>query len=196
MSENILIMQEPKRPLGMHAKKFALWLFIVSIIMLFAALTSAYLVRRGEGNWLEFPMPISLWINSGIILLSSATMHWAYLSAKKNELHKLKLALLITTLLGTAFLVGQVIAWGDLVEMKVFFAGNQSNPSGSFVYVLTGLHAFHLISGVIFLVIVLISSFNYKIHSKNLVQIEMCATYWHFLDFLWIYLFFFLLLNH
>lgn len=119
-------------------------------------------------------------------------MHWAYLAAKKDNLESTKLAISITTVLGLAFLVGQYVAWGDLVERNVYFVGN---PSGSFVYVLSGLHGLHIVGGVIFLLIVLVATFRFKVHSKNLSQIEMCATYWHFLDGLWLYLFVFLLLN-
>lgn len=179
----------------MHPHKFALWLFIVSIVMLFAAFTSAYIVRQSEGNWLIFDFPKLLWTNSLILIASSATMHWAYLSAKINNFLNLKIAIGLTTILGIAFLVGQVYAWGDLVENKVFFAGSQANPSGSFFYVLTGMHGFHLITGIIFLLIVFILVFRNKIHSGNLNSLEMCATYWHFLDILWLYLFGFLLLN-
>ncbi|HEX8549692.1 MAG TPA: cytochrome c oxidase subunit 3 [Cytophagaceae bacterium] len=196
MAQTSLLIEEPQRPMAMHPKKFALWLFIVTVIMIFAALTSAYIVRKADGNWLEFPLPTILWINSGIILLSSATIQWAYISAKRNEFANLKLALIITSFLGIAFLVGHFEAWKDLVNMKVFFGGSTSNPSGSFLYVITGVHAVHLISGIIFLLVALFSSFNFKIHSKNMDQLEMCATYWHFLDFLWIYLFSFLLLNN
>ncbi len=103
-----------------------------------------------------------------------------------------KLAISITTILGIAFLVGQVMAWGDLVKESVHFVGN---PSGSFVYVLSGLHMLHIIGGLVFLLIVLVATFRFKVHSKNMSQIEMCATYWHFLDGLWVYLFVFLLLN-
>lgn len=193
---NINISHEPQTTLGMHPKKFAMWLFIVSIVMLFAALTSAYIVRRAEGNWLEFEMPPIFWINTCILLLSSVSMQWAYSAAKKDNLEILKIAIGITTLLGISFLVGQYWSWGELVKSKVFFGGSTSNPAGSFLYVLTGLHAFHLISGVIFLIIVLRATFTYKVHSKRLTQIEMCATYWHFLDILWVYLFIFLLFNH
>jgi cytochrome c oxidase subunit 3 len=188
--------EEPQKPLSMHPKKFALWLFIVTIIMLFAAFTSAYIVRKGDGNWLEVTLPSALWFNSAIILLSSITMHLAYLSARKNNLVRVELFLTITTLLGVAFLAGQVVAWKDLVEMNVFFGGATSNPAGSFIYVLTGVHGFHLISGIVFLLIVLFAAFRYKVHSKDMILIEMCATYWHFLDFLWIYLFVFLLINN
>ncbi len=189
-------MEQPKRPMAMNPQKFALWLFIVSIVMIFAAMTSAYIVRRAEGNWLEVEIPLIMYISTGVILLSSITMHWAYLSAKRDNLQPLKTALLLTTLLGIIFIVTQFKSWETLKEAGVFFGGELSNPGGSFVYVLTGLHGFHLISGVVFLFVVLISAFGYKVHSKNLNLIEMSATYWHFLDALWIYLFVFLLLNH
>lgn len=192
LNRELDIMQEPERPLSMHPQKFALWLFLGSIVMLFAAFTSAYIVRRGEGNWLDFDLPVLFNYTSVIIILSSITMQWAYVAAKKDNLDTLKIMLFITTILGTAFLAGQWYAWADLVSMDVYFVGN---PSGTFIYVLTGVHGLHLISGVIFLIIVLISSFRYKVHSKNLVRLEMCATYWHFLGALWLYLFFFLSYN-
>ena len=190
--ETTPVAEEPKLTLSMHPKKFALWLFLVTVMMIFAAFTSAYIVRQSEGNWLEFDLPQSFWITSVIILLSSITMHWAYYSAKRDQIRNVKVAMGITVVLGVAFLVGQFVVWGDLVDMNVFFVGN---PAGSFVYVLSGLHAAHLISGVIVLLITLVSAIRYKIHAKRMDQIEMCATYWHFLDGLWLYLFVFLLLN-
>lgn len=183
------------QPLSMHPKKFALWLFIISIVMIFAAMTSAYIVRQGEGNWLDFDLPGIFWVNTAIIFLSSVTMHLAYKAAKKDNINALKIAMAVTTALGIAFLIGQYQSWSELVAQNVVFS-DPGTPAGSFVYVFTGLHGFHLISGVIFLIIVLISAFRYKVHSRNMVQIEMCATYWHFLDGLWIYLFLFLLMNH
>ncbi len=191
-----LLAEEPQPTLSMHPQKFMLWLFIVSSVMIFAAFTSAYLVRQAEGNWLEFELPSIFWFNSAVLLVSSITMHWAYLSAKKDNLAALKLAITITFVLGLTFLIGQWLGWKQLVNINVYFGGNTSNPSGSFLYVLTGVHAAHLISGVIVLLFALIAAFRYQIHAKRMVQIEMCTTYWHFLDVLWLYLFVFLLLNH
>lgn len=192
MATEIRIVEEADKPLAMHPKKFALWIFIASVIMIFAALTSAYIVRQSDGNWMMFDLPNTFWVTSAIILISSGTMHWAYLAAKKDNLEVTKIAISITSVLGLAFLVGQYIAWGDLVKRNVYFVGN---PSGSFVYVLSGLHGMHIIGGVVFLLIVLVATFRYKVHSRSLAQMEMCATYWHFLDGLWLYLFVFLLLN-
>jgi cytochrome c oxidase subunit 3 len=196
MAAEFKIVEEARKPIGMNPKKFALWLFMVSVIMIFGALTSAYIVRQAAGNWLDFEMPPMFWINTAVILLSSFTMHWAYLSVKRDNLEMSKVAISITVILGLAFLVGQILAWSQLVNKGVYLVGREgSGVSGSFLYVISGLHGVHVISGVIFLMVVLVSVFKFKVHSKNLAQIEMCATYWHFLDALWLYLFVFLLLN-
>lgn len=193
MEEKFAYIEGAEQPIAMHPKKFALWLFIVSVVMIFASLTSAYIVRQSEGNWLEFDLPVIFWYSSVVIVLSSVTLHYAYIAAKKDELSKIRLGMILTSILGLIFLVAQWYSWVALVDRDVFFVGN---PAGSFLYVFTGLHAIHLISGVIFLIIVLISSFRYKVHSKNMNAMEMCVTYWHFLGGLWLYLFMFLLLNH
>lgn len=192
MATEIRIVEEAKSPLSMHPKKFALWLFIVTVIMIFAALTSAYIVRQADGNWVIFELPRLFLVTTAIILLSSVTMHWAYLSVKKDNLEAAKLAIALTTILGISFLAGQYMAWGELVKNSIHLVGN---PSGSFVYIISGLHGLHIVGGVVFLIVVLVSVFQVKIHSKNLLRIEMCATYWHFLGGLWLYLFVFLLLN-
>lgn len=186
----IQIQKEPEATLSVDPKKFILWLFIVSIVMLFASQTSAYLVRRAEGNWLEFKMPVIFTYSTAVLMLSSISMHWAYYSAKKDNFSNLKIAISVTFVLGLAFLGMQFQGWREMVDMKVYFVGN---PSGSFLYVFTGLHAFHLISGLLVLLYGLISAFRFKVHAKSLRRIEVCATYWHFLDILWVYLFVFLL---
>lgn len=196
MAAEIKIVEEAKAQVGMNPKKFALWLFMVSVIMIFGALTSAYIVRQAEGNWLDFEMPSMFWITTGIILASSLTMHWAYLSAKNDNHEMAKVAMVITVILGGGFLVGQWLGWSELVANGIYLVGRESSGvSGSFMYVISGLHGVHVISGVIFLLVVLVNVFRLKIHSKKLSQIEMCTTYWHFLDGLWLYLFVFLLLN-
>ncbi|PRY45420.1 cytochrome c oxidase subunit 3 [Spirosoma oryzae] len=189
----VALAEEPEETLSMNPRKFILWLFIVSIIMIFAAMTSAYLVRRAEGNWLEYEIPSIFAYSSGVLVLSSLTMHWAYIAAKKDNFNALKLAISITFALGLVFLYMQFQGWVALVDEKVFFVGN---PAGSFMYVFTGLHAFHLISGLLVLVSALWAAFRIRIHAKSLNQLEIAATYWHFLDILWIYLFFFLVYFH
>lgn len=182
--------KEPQETLSMDPKKFILWLFIVSIIMLFASQTSAYLVRRAEGNWLEFTVPLIFSYSTVVLFLSSISMHVAYLAAKKDNFLVLKIAISITFAFGLAFLWMQFEGWKDLVTQNVYLVGN---PSGSFFYVFTFLHGVHLITGLIVLCAAFVAAFQMKVHAKSLRRIGICTTYWHFLDILWIYLFVFLL---
>jgi cytochrome c oxidase subunit 3 len=188
--------EQPTPTLGMNPKKFALWLFMVTVVMLFGAMTSAYIFKQAEGDWLFFDLPKMFYISTGVIILSSASMHWAYLSAKKDELGQLKTAMMVTFALGAIFFITQFLGFGQLIDNGIFFAGKTSRPAGSFVYIFSTLHMAHLLGGIIFLFVVLIKSFRLKIHAKNMLSIEMCASYWHFLDALWVYLFIFLLINN
>ncbi|MBX2910702.1 MAG: cytochrome c oxidase subunit 3 [Cyclobacteriaceae bacterium] len=192
MTSEFKIVEEPKKPMAMHPKKFGMWLFVASVGMLFASLTSAYIVRQAEGNWLYFSLPPSLYWSTGVIIFSSVTMQMAYWAAKKDLLEKVKWLVAVTLALGLLFLGAQLEAWKGLVAQGVYFVGN---PSGSFLYVITGLHGLHIISALVYLAIVLVSAYRLKIHSRSLSQMEMCTTYWHFLGGLWLYLFIFLLLN-
>lgn len=180
--------------LGMNPIKFSTWLFLLSVIMIFASLTSAYIVRKAEGNWVDFELPPIFWVSSIIILISSVTHHIAFFQAKKDNLDQVRGWMIITALLGIGFLVTQWYSWVYLVQINVYFASN--NVAGSFLYVLVGLHALHLISAILFVFVITGRTFRYKVHSKNLLGIELCTTYWHFLDALWIYLFAFLLVFH
>ena len=193
MARELQIREEPRKILAMDPIKFALWLFIVSITMIFASLTSAYIVKKSDGQWLLFDIPQIFWVSTGILLASSITMQLAVSAAKKNNITSTRFLLGITTALGAIFLISQFFGWQELVSQGVYFVGN---PAGSFMYVFTGMHAVHLISGIIFLIIVLISAIRYKVHSRSLRRIKLCSTYWHFLDGLWLYLFVFLLINN
>lgn len=190
------ILSEKETGLGWHPKRVLLILLIFSIVMMFAAFTSGYIVRRDEGNWREFDLPASLLVNSIIIALSSASMQLTWFSARKDEISRVKIGLIVTLVLGLAFLVGQFMSFGDLVAGNTYFGGADANPSGSFVYVLMGVHAFHLITGLIFLAVVLKRTLNYQVHSRAMLSIGNATLYWHFLGGLWLYLYLFLLLNH
>ncbi|MDZ4715463.1 MAG: cytochrome c oxidase subunit 3 [Cytophagales bacterium] len=192
LTSEMKIIEEPKKPLAMHPRKFAMWLFMASVMMLFASWTSAYIVRQAEGNWLFFDLPALFYYTTGIIVISSVTMQGAYFAARKDDSLRVRRLVIITAVLGVIFLIGQVFGWADLVSNRVHFVGN---PSGSFVYVITGFHGLHIVSAVIFLMIVMRSALKGRIHSKNMAQMEMCTTYWHFLGGLWVYLFIFLLIN-
>lgn len=189
---DIKIVEESKKPMAMHPKKFGMWVFLGSVLMLFASLTSAYIVRQANGNWTYFELPGLFYLTTVLILLSSVTMQWAYVAAKKDNQATARLMVLLTFVLGVAFLVGQFYGWRDLVAASVYLVGN---PSGSFVYVISGLHGLHIVSAVIYLLVTLVRVQRGKVHSGNLASLEMCATYWHFLGGLWLYLFVFFILT-
>lgn len=178
---------------SVNAKKFALWLFIVSVCMLFAGLTSAYIVKKSDGRWLQFDMPDMFLYSTLVLVLSSVAMHWTYLKAKDNSLKAVKIGITATAAIAIAFFYMQYLSWVKLVAQDVFLVGN---PSGSFVYIFSGLHLAHLIGGLVFLLVVFLDTMNYKVHSKSMLAIEMCTTYWHFLGGLWIYLYLFLVMNN
>ncbi|MFY7732485.1 MAG: cytochrome c oxidase subunit 3 [Bacteroidia bacterium] len=189
VNKQIIDEREP----GVEPKKFVLWLLLVSSIMLFAGFTSAYIVRRGEGEWVVFELPIMFMLNTGVVVLSSVFMQWAYLAAKKDELNQTKIGLGLAIVLGTLFCIMQYWGWSQMVYNSIYFGF--ANPSGSFVYVITGLHMAHVIIGILYLVIIFIQTFRFKVHKKATRGIAMCNTYWHFVGILWIYLYVFLLLN-
>jgi cytochrome c oxidase subunit III len=190
MTTDFKIIEEPKKPIAMHPKKFAMWLFLASVGMLFAALTSAYIVRQAEGNWVYFDLPGIFYATTILILVSTISMQGAYMAAKRNRLGRVKVLVTITAIFGIAFLIGQFYGWKALIVNSIYLVGN---PSGSFLYVLTGLHGLHLISAIVFLLIILSAAYKNRINSGNLAPMEMCTTYWHFLSGLWVYLFVFLL---
>jgi len=187
------ITEEEKKITREKVAKPLLWVAMITMMMLFASLTSAYVVRQMKGDWLQFELPQLFYISTAIIIISSVTMNWTLSAAKKNDFKNIRLASFITLILGVAFVICQFKAWGVLVDQKIFFAGKYSNASGSFLYALTGLHMAHLIGGILALMVVCIKSLLKRYNSENLLGIRLCAIFWHFLDGLWIYLFLFLL---
>ncbi len=171
-----------------HPLKFTLWVSIVSLFMLFAALTSAYVVRQSSGNWLEFDLPTVFQINTGVILLSSLTLHLAYVFFKRGKEWPYKISLFITLVLGIAFIVLQYEGWMALEKMGIVLAGG--NASGQFVIVISGIHAAHVIGGVAALVLANLHAFilPFKRLPFRKLRLELTLTYWHFVDALWIYL--------
>jgi cytochrome c oxidase subunit III len=182
--------EDTKPILTVDKWKFMTWLFIITIIMLFASQTSAYLVRRAEGNWKEFEIPTIFFYSTAVLLFSSLFMHMAVKAAKKDNFPKLKLFISLCFSLGVAFLIMQYLGWQNLQTQGVFLKGN---PAESFYYMLTGLHGFHLITGLGVLAYSFWAVHTMRVHSKNLIQMEVSATYWHFLDLLWVYLLVFMI---
>ena len=123
--------------LSMNPKKFAFWIFMVTVAILFAAFSSFAIVASDRPNWVQVGMPTMFWISSAIIVLSSVSMQWAFASAKRDHISNLKLGVLITSILAIAFLVSQVLGFRELVDYKVYFTGAGVSPSQSFVYFIT-----------------------------------------------------------
>ena len=173
-----------------HPHKFALMVACASMVMMFAALTSAYIVRQAQGNWLEFQLPVAFLFSTMVILLSSVTLQFAYFSFLKEKAATYKGLLGITFILGLAFLVLQYQGWLGLFDIGVEFNGN---PSGSFVYVISGLHAMHILAGIAVLFVALVHAYSLKFQVTNVRKrrLELTLIFWHFLGFLWIYLFLF-----
>jgi cytochrome c oxidase subunit III len=162
-------------------------LLIISVSMLFVALTSAYIFRQANrANWRPLVIPTALWVSTGLILVSSISFEMARRALRRNRYEPFRNWLLTTTVLGLAFLIGQVIAWRQLGGQGLYL---QSNPHSSFFYVLTGLHGLHLLGGIVALTYVSIAALRMRISARNRNTIEVSSLYWHFMDGLWVYLF-------
>ena len=171
-----------------HPKKFALWTALVSIVMLFSALTSAYLVRRAASDWLIFPIPQEFFISTTAIVLSSIVLHLAY-RQYVNKKYSVYITLLVFGFgLGMLFMIYQYLGWLALNDMQVFLHTNQSS---SFTGMLVGIHALHIIGGLTGVLVCLIHALRKKTREwtpKRQLRLELVFTYWHFVDFVWIYL--------
>ena len=174
------------------AAKPLLYIGIVSIVMLFAGLTSAYVVRADNGNWLVFHLPTISIISTVIIVTSSLTMYLAQRSIKQDKYALTSIFLFLTLGLGVAFFFTQIEAWKELTAQGIYFVGKYANASGSFLYLIALVHLVHMVGGLIALAVSLTKSLLKKYSSADSLGIELTAIYWHFLDLLWIYLFLFL----
>jgi len=180
----------------LNPRKFNVWLLIVGSVMLFAGLTSAFIVRKAEGNWNEFELPPQFFYSVLAAVAGSITMFMAYRAAKNDNIRLVQVGLSLTVAAGVAFAILQYLGWMDLAGRGVFFApqsgAERGSISGSFVILLAAVHLAHLIGGLIFVIIVWIKSLMLRVHKKNLLSIDLCNTYWHFVGLLWVYLYLFL----
>jgi cytochrome c oxidase subunit 3 len=165
--------------------KLGLRLALGSITMMFAAFTSAYIVRSAGEDWVSLEVPPLLWLNSAVLLLSSVTMEIARRSFDAWRPVAFRKWIAATAVLGSAFLAGQMAAWRELAAQGIYLS---SHPHSSFFYVLTGVHGVHLLAGVLTLFGVLLMAFRYRLTPGESNAPSLAATYWHFVDGLWIYL--------
>lgn len=188
-----------------HPHKFALWLAMGSIAMMFAGLTSAYIVRQSQGNWRMFHLPLVFWISTAVILISSGTIIMGVRAFKKRQMVRYRTLITTTLFLGLLFGALQCIGFWQLyhVPQVTVLEGQQlvetirvsGNPSESFLFIITGLHLAHILGGIIALLIVFLMAYRKRVKVYNATGLEIVAAYWHFVDVLWLYLFIFFLAN-
>lgn len=232
-------MENEEKERAARSKRIMMWLGVISIVMMFAGLTSGYVVLQADNYWVKFELPNGFWISTVLIVASSITMFLAMRAVRSNNLNAVKYYLLITLGLGFGFMGSQSKAWSQLIHQGNFFVGKISdlkgeygkdyvimnqgaqlnyidgnfyaasdkslaeplnekinhkfNTSSGYLYVLTALHFIHVFVGIIVLLVVLFNAFRNKYSSENPLGMELASIYWHFLDALWVYLFFFLL---
>ncbi len=188
ISEIVSIKQRQR----IHPYKFTLWIAIGSIVMMFAGLTSAYIVKSNQVNWQDVKTPQVFWYSTVAILVSSLTIQMALRSFKQREMNRYRQLMAVTMLLGIVFIALQ---WNGFIQL--WNSGTQFRGvagAGQFLYVIFGLHALHVLGGAIALLIMFIKAFFGRTKTYASTGVEVMTTYWHFVDILWIYLFVFFIL--
>jgi len=178
----IVSLEQKKR---IHPHKFTLWVAIGSIVMMFAGLTSAFIVKSNQTNWISVEMPKVFWFSTAAILVSSITVQAALRSFKQRRMGNYRALIALTLLLGFAFIALQWMGFTELWKQQITFKGS---GAGQFLYVIFGLHAIHVLGGVIALLVMFLRTFAGSVKFYSSVPVEVAAIYWHFVDLLWIYL--------
>lgn len=184
---------EEQKSRNARSYKLILLFSMVSMIMMFAGLTSAFVVSKSRVDWLkDFQLPPAFYYSTIAIIGCSVTFHLAKKAIMKDDQSKTTVFLLSTLLLGLLFVVLQFVGFGQIVENGYYFTGSGSSITSTFLYVVTVVHLIHLAGGLISLLIIIYNHFKQKYNSSQTLGIELGAMYWHFLDLLWVYLFLFL----
>ncbi|MBN9484159.1 MAG: cytochrome oxidase subunit III [Bacteroidetes bacterium 43-93] len=190
MQEGIVSPVKERRKI--HPHKFALWIAMGSIAMMFAGLTSAYMVREAQGNWHYFKLPPIFWVSTVAIFASSITIIFGLKAFKERRMTAYRAFITTTLLLGVLFGILQYEGFVQLYANNIRIDGN---PADSFIFIIAGLHLLHILGGIIALLIVFFRAFRKRVKVYNTTGLEIVASYWHFVDVLWIYLFVFFLVN-
>lgn len=178
------------------------WLGIAGSVMLFTILLAAYIIRKTGPGWVDAPLPYTFVLSTLVILLSSLTLHNASNAFRQERFATYRSYMGTTLVLGTLFILLQTWGWRQMTQAGVHLEGN---PAGGFIYIISGLHLLHILVGLIFLVIALaealrrrpyVDSFVYSVNPPTQLKIKLITLYWHFVDFLWVVLFLFLVLHH
>lgn len=187
--ENIIDENKPRLD---RAKKMMLWFGMISLTMSFLGITSGYIVSKERPDWLtDFQIPQAFFISLVVILLSSVTIFLAKRSVIAQERGKGMTFLIITFLLGVTFVFFQFKGFSEIISSGYFFTGSESTITTSFIYLVVLLHLTHIIAALISVLVVIYNHYKQRYTVGNTVGIEIAATFWHFVDVLWIYLFLF-----
>lgn len=176
-----------------RAKKMMLWFGIVSLIMSFAGWTSAFVVSSSREDWLaDFKLPNAFIISTVVVLLSSVTFILAKRALEKNNRQLTTIWLFVTLGLGSAFIANQFLGFQQIIDLGYNFTGPTSNVTMSYIYLIAMVHIAHVIVGLFCILIVIYNHFKQKYTAERMLGFELAATFWHFIDILWVYLFLFL----
>src|SRR5712671_824529 len=165
--------------------KIGLGVFLAVVGSLFALVISAYSMRMTMVDWRALPVPRLLWFNTGVLVLSSVALHWAYLAARRNDMDGVIVGLCAGGASAVTFLVGQLLAWRQLSAAGYFVA---SNPANSFFYLITAVHGLHLMGGLVALGRTTAKVWRGAEMTQVRLSVELCAIYWHFLLLVWLVL--------
>lgn len=182
---------------------FMLWLGLGGSVLLFTILLGTYVMRKSVGvHWTDVPLPSLFWVSTCLIIASSFTLHGANLALQKDQFPKFRSFLGATLSLGILFVILQFLGWTQLIQAGI---STLNNPSVGFIYLLSGLHIFHILIGVAVLAWAVyqslknhsyVDAFVFSVNPPNQLKIKLITIYWHFVDVLWLYVFGFLLYHH
>ncbi|KRP27563.1 cytochrome c oxidase subunit 3 [Polaribacter sp.] len=165
-----------------------LWISMISMVMFFAGLTSAYVISMKREDWVNFGLPDAFYISTALIVVSSLTLILSQRFLKQDKRQLSLLLVVITFFLGIGFVWQQYVGFNELKSVGLFFTGPESTVSTSFIIGITFMHVLHLLAGIIVLFVVIYNHFKYKYNSDEMLGFELGAIFWHFVDVLWIYL--------
>lgn len=176
----------------LHPHKFTLWVAMASIVMMFAGLTSAFIVKSNLSGWRTVELPQIFWVSTGVIVLSSVSIQMAVKAFKQRKMQTYRALLITTFILGIVFVICQILGFSELWSHNIRFRG--SSGAGQFFYAIAGLHALHVLGGIVVLSVMFVKSISGKTKIYSAIPVEVMATYWHFIDVLWLYLLIFFII--
>ncbi|WNW01359.1 cytochrome c oxidase subunit 3 [Tenacibaculum sp. HL-MS23] len=184
-------LQEELKAGKRKSAKPMLWVSMISMVMFFAGLTSAYVISMKRDDWVSFDLPQAFYISTVLIVLSSITLIFSQKFLKKDNLKASLGLLLVALILGLGFVWYQYVGFNELKSVGLYFTGPESTVSTSFILGITFMHVLHLLAGIIVLLVVIYNHFKKKYSASDMLGFELGGIFWHFVDVLWIYLFFF-----